>query len=233
MKSISEILTFDKFVLAVPCTPAIAKFWYAATIDAMNEFAINTEMRIAGYIAQTSMECRRYTQFVENMNYSVQRLANTWPSRFAVDPKAKVKVPNSTAWMLGRSQSRQSDPKGIANFVYGSRGGNRPGTDDGWLYRGRGPKMITFHYNYLKAGKGIGVDLAGNPDLLTVPVTGCRAAGWYWATHGCNELMDANKYEDVTRAINGGLIGHEDGNTTGLDDRVELFDNAQRVILGV
>lgn len=230
MKSISEILTFDKFVHAVPCTPAIAKFWYLPVVEAMKEFGINNEWRIAGFIAQTSMECRRYTAFVESLNYSVQGLVATWPSRFAVDPKAKVKVANQKAWQLGRSATHPADVKGIANFVYGSRGGNRPGTDDGWLYRGRGPKMITFRENYEKAGRGIGSDLIGNPELLTVPITGCRAAGWYWATHGCNELMDANKYEDVTRAINGGLIGHEDGNTIGLDDRVELYDNARRVI---
>ena len=32
----------------------------------------------------------------------------------------------------------------------------------------------------------------------------------YWATRGCNEMADADKYDSITRTINGGLNGHED-----------------------
>lgn len=186
--------------------------------------------RMAGWIAQMSMECKKFTQFTENLNYSVQGLANTWPSRFAVDPKSKVKYPNTLAWKLGRTATKQCDQKALAIEVYGSRGGNRPGTDDGWLFRGRGPKQITFHDNYFKAGIALDLDLVKNPDLLLYPEHGAMASGWYWTSHGCNQMMDVGDFLGVTKAINGGTNGYEDGNTWGLDDRVELWAHTKRAL---
>lgn len=224
------MLTIEQFMQAVPCGRDVANTWYPEVVASMQGWDISTTLRTAGYIAQMSMECKRFTQFVENLNYSAQGLANTWPSRFAVSPKSSIKVPNPKAWALGRTQTKYADQRGIAIEVYGSRGGNRPGTDDGWLYRGRGPKQITFHDNYAACGIALKLDLVKNPDLLLIPRHGAQAAGWYWASHGCNQLMDVGNYQGVTKAINGGLIGYEDGNTTGLDDRVELFENAKRVL---
>lgn len=55
------------------------------------------------------------------------------------------------------------------NFVYGGRFGNRPGTDDGFDYRGGGLNQLTFRGNYKLFGPKVGVDLVTNPELITVP----------------------------------------------------------------
>jgi putative chitinase len=33
------------------------------------------------------------------------------------------------------------------------------------------------------------------------------SAGWYWNTHGCNELADVNMFGAITKKINGGYNG--------------------------
>jgi putative chitinase len=79
---------------------------------------------------------------------------------------------------------------------------------DGYKYRGRGLIQLTGRENYRKGGQALGVDLINNPELLGEPGLACRSAGWYWKSHGCNELADAGDFEAVTRRINGGLNGY-------------------------
>ena len=55
------------------------------------------------------------------------------------------------------------------NFVYGGRGGNRPGTNDGYDYRGGGMNQLTFRDNYALFGPKVGADLVGNPNLILAP----------------------------------------------------------------
>ncbi|MGW8465883.1 hypothetical protein [Pseudomonas sp. CLCA07] len=42
------------------------------------------------------------------------------------------------------------------------------------------------------------------------PRYACLSAAWFWATKGLNTSADANKFEFITRQINGGLNGHPD-----------------------
>jgi putative chitinase len=93
---------------------------------------------------------------------------------------------------------------------------------DGTRYKGRGLIQITGRENYRRCGAALGLDLIGQPELLEQPLNACRSAGWFWRTHGLNELADAGDQERITRRINGG--------TNGLADRLALFKTAERVI---
>lgn len=99
-------------------------------------------------------------------------------------------------------------------------GNTQPG--DGRRYRGRGLIQITGRANYAACGAALGLDLIARPELLEQPVNACRSAGWFWKTHGLNELADAGDQVKVCRRVNGG--------TNGLADRLALFDVAQRVL---
>ena len=93
---------------------------------------------------------------------------------------------------------------------------------DGVRFKGRGLIQITGRANYKACGAGLGLDLVSHPELLEQPVNACRSAGWFWMSHGLNELADAGDQVKVTRRINGG--------TNGLADRLALFEVAKRVL---
>lgn len=78
---------------------------------------------------------------------------------------------------------------------------------DGKRFKGRGPIQITGRANYRKAGVALGVDLLKDPEIAATVEVGFRIAGWYWATHGCNLLADQERFDVITRAINGGVNG--------------------------
>lgn len=193
------------FSRATGATEHAANIWAKITGEAAQEFGIVGDHRLAGFLAQMSVESGKFTTFTESLNYSVQALADTWPHRFAV-PGTSPRTPNELAMRLGRSTGKPADQIALANLCYGGRFGNTdPG--DGWLYRGRGPKQITFKDNYRDAGRGIGVELVSNPDKLLVPVNGIRAAAWYWKSRNINALIDRKDYVAVSKAVNGGQIG--------------------------
>ena len=65
--------------------------------------------------------------------------------------------------------------------------GNRPGTDDGWLYRGRGQGHLTGLDNYVRADRelDLGGTLVANPDRALEPDISARILiigmrdGWF------------------------------------------------------
>lgn len=207
------------------CSTEKAQEWYLPMMQAMGKWGITTSMRAAAFLAQIAKESGCLTSFKENLNYSAEGLANTWPSRYALNPKGKVKVPNDLARHLHRK------PELIANYTYANRMGNgSPESGDGWRYRGFGPKQITGKSNHMRYWESAKYAPVVTPEMLQLPAIGSDSAGWYWSNAGCSEMMDRGDYRGVTMAINGGLIGYEDGNNWGIDDRIELFDNAKLVM---
>lgn len=87
-------------------------------------------------------------------------------------------------------------------------GNTEPG--DGRRFKGRGLIQITGRDNYRKCGDALGLDLLAQPELLEAPDLACRSAGWYWETHGLNEIADRGDTKAITRRINGGLNGYAD-----------------------
>ena len=95
---------------------------------------------------------------------------------------------------------------------------------DGFRYKGRGPIQLTGRDNYHRFGGALGVDLENNPELAATKEVGFRIAALFWAKNGLNELADAQRFELITKRINGG--------TKGLERRVKFFERAKQ-ILGV
>ena len=161
----------------------------------LNSYHINTPKRIAMFMAQIQHESGLKPKS-ENLNYSAQGLANTFPKRYAVDPKAKVKVPNELAKSLNRN------PEAIANNCYANRMGNGDeASGDGWKYRGRGFLQITGKDNYVVLSKDTRVDFLNDPDLLLEEANSMIGACWYWGKHKLNEFADNNDVEGCTKAM--------------------------------
>ncbi|MGE1315995.1 glycoside hydrolase family 19 protein [Pseudomonas aeruginosa] len=207
------LITEQQLLQILPNAGHRAGFFVPALNVAMERFGITSPIRVAALLAQVGHESAHLTRLVENLNYSAQGLAATWPSRYrGADGK-----PNALALNLARH------PQAIANNTYASRNGNGDeASGDGWRYRGRGLLQITGRANYRTAGAGLGLPLEAEPELLEQPEHAARSSAWWWSTHGLNELADRGEFAAITRRINGG--------TNGQAERLELWERAKRVL---
>lgn len=174
-----------------------------------NVWGISLPVQQAAFIGQCGHESANFTKLEENLNYSAERLMKIWPKRFPT---------------LADAQPYHRNPRKIANKVYSNRMGNRDeASDDGWRFRGSGWLQLTGHDNFYHAGKKLGEDFVMNPDLVRTPKFAALTAGWFWATHGCNQLAEAQDWANLTKRINGGTIG--------LADRIKHTNEALAVLL--
>ena len=219
-------ITVQQLLQIFPNAGQVAGVFVPVLNTAMSRYQIVGQKRMAAFIAQVGHESGHLARLVENLNYSADGLANTWPSRYA-EPDGKgeyVKVqvsgkvrnkPNTLALSVDRK------PEQIANIVYGNRMGNTE-QGDGWKYRGRGLIQITGKNNYRACGDALGLDLITQPELLEKPQHACMSAAWFWATNGLNTLADAGKFDAITQRINGGQNGSA--------DRQALYARALKVL---
>ena len=176
----------------------------------------DSPLRMAHFMAQMLHECGGLTIQFENLNYSAARLPKVWPSRF------QPTGPLNPAAFAHNSQK-------LANEVYGKRMGNTA-PDDGFTYRGRGLLQLTGKDSYQRATQILRGSFADAPDFVQAPDE-VISAGWcvtvaaaIWQQKGCNEKADADSITQVTKAINGGLIG--------LGDRKEWLRRTRAVWAG-
>lgn len=86
---------------------------------------------------------------------SVARIREVYPTRTAHLTDAQI-------------DAIKVDPVKWFDLVYGGMLGNRPGTDDGYTYRGRGGLQITGRANYAACGAKCGhPEVVDNPDLVS------------------------------------------------------------------
>jgi putative chitinase len=205
-----------------------AKSWYPSLSAAWSRFELNTPHRIAAFLGNVDEETEGFEHFVENLNYSAEGLATTWPSHFAVRDAAGHPIkgsPNQAAQALAKN------PVKIANVVYARQNGNGdPASGDGFLYRGRGLPMLTFRDEYLRASLAIFNDnrLVKTPDMVSAnPDVSALVAAWFFHVDNLGPLVDDGTLDGFMAAChkwNGGSIG--------LGQRV-LRWNAARRALGI
>jgi putative chitinase len=196
-------------ILAIspPCKPDVAEGLAQCLPAIFEQYAIDTPLRVAHFLAQTAHESEGFTHFVENLNYSAAGLKNTFPKYFhQVSPAAYAR-----------------NPEKIANHVYASRMGNgNEASGDGWKFRGRGMIQLTGRDNYTHFSNDAGKDAVQNPDLLSTPEGAAESAAWYWKERDINKPADEDDVVTVTKLINGGILG--------LDERKALLVKAKAVV---
>ena len=177
----------------------------------LSEHGIDTDLRVAHFLAQVMHESGKLRWIRENLNYSTDALLRVFGTYYSSRQTAD-------------RDARQ--PERIGSVVYANRMGNGPPeSGDGFRYRGRGFIQLTGKSNYRQFSQWIGEDVAENPDLVATryPV---HSAVHYWVKRKINIEADRDDIDAVTKKINGGL--------NGLASRVALLAVAkQRLRLGV
>jgi putative chitinase len=176
----------------------------AAMAGALGRLGINTPLRMAHLMGQISQESGRGTEMIERLNYSAARMMKIFPKRF----------PN-TASTVGFVNNERA----FGNKVYNGRMGNRPGSDDGFDFRGRGCLQITGREGYDAIGQSCHLDLVSNPDLAIDPRHTLLIAATEFVKSGCLAECDRDDVVQVSARINLGHPTNSPGKINGLDDR--------------
>lgn len=191
--------------LAPNIKPDVASAIAASLEEHRDEYGVTTPDRLAHFLGQVCHESGGFTRFVENLNYSAERLCQVWPGRFPNIEAAKPYARN---------------PDALAERVYSGRMGNvNPG--DGAKFRGRGLIQLTGRANYAEASRYSGLDLIEFPGQAADPAKSAKIALGYWQSRGLNALADLDDIAGITRKINGGLVG--------LPERRELVERAKEI----
>ena len=199
------ILTRDQLTRLLPTNHKLDD-WLPIVNDMLPRYGIDTPVRVANFMAQCAHESGDFTVTQENLNYSAQGLANTWPNRYATKDVRGNLIQPITPNEIANELSRKPDQ--IANNVYANRLGNGDeASGDGSKYRGRGLIQLTGKNNYQEFAGAIGKSLDDTSQYMQTPEGACESACFFWKKHNINKFADLRDVYSITKIINGGMIG--------------------------
>lgn len=206
----TDVITI-KQLLACGVKAARAELFFEPLNDALLRFDVRTVPQKAAFLAQCMHESQGLTKLEEDLFYSDPvRVATIFRTAFDLD-RDKVVDPEE----VERAKAYVRNPVKLGNVIYAGRFGNGDeASGDGYRYRGGGLIHLTFRDNYRRAGAALGVDYEASPELVRQPVDAALTAAWFWADHGCNEIMlgtggvlRGTEFDQTTREINPGMQG--------------------------
>ncbi len=105
---------------------------------------------------------------------------------------------------VGRSYLpvREDITEAQANKNYNGRMGNRPNSNDGYIYRGGGFIQLTGRNNYTR------YSLASNPDKILEVGISAKILVQYFIDHNVIQACDNQDWKLVRKLVNGGLTGY-------------------------
>ena len=182
--------------------------WHEALDQLLDDYEINTPLRVAHFVAQCAHESGNFVFIKENLNYKAASLQKIFSKYFP------------TAELAAQYANR---PEQIANRIYANRMGNGPETSgDGFRYCGRGLIQLTGKDNYTFFAGSLNIPVEEASDYLATFEGAAQSACWFWEQNNLNRFADANDVKGLTRAINGGYIG--------LEDRISHTEHALHVL---
>ena len=197
-EQLKELLPDNKYI----------KYWCSALNQILPEYEINTQKRIAAFVAQCAHESGGFKFLTENLNYRAASLRKTFAKYFPTDALA---------------DQYEKQPKKIASRVYANRMGNgNEASEDGFKYCGRGLIQLTGKDNYTEFAASIETPVEDIPEYLGTFEGAVQSACWFWETNSLNKWADKGDIVMLTKKINGGTIG--------LEDRIKHYNHAIHVL---
>jgi len=170
------MITVEYLQKATGSTAANAAKYIEPLKAAMERFEINTQNRVAAFLATVAIESAHLAAVEEGLYYSSpERLASIFKRAFRDADDATPYAKN---------------PKALSQKLYGG-------------CHGRGLIQLTWEANYRKCGDALGVDFVSKPELLATPEYAALSAAWFWKANGCNQAADLGDMTKVTAIVNG------------------------------
>jgi len=182
--------------------------WHEALDQLLDDYEINTPLRVAHFVAQCAHESGNFVFIKENLNYKAASLQKIFGKYFPTGELAAQYA---------------NKPERIANRIYANRMGNGDeSSGDGYRYCGRGLIQLTGRDNYTFFAGSLNIPVEEASDYLATFEGAAQSACWFWEQNNLNRFADANDVKGLTRAINGGYIG--------LEDRISHTEHALHVL---
>jgi putative chitinase len=199
---------------------AAAGEWYDYLNTMLPKYNITTPERVAAFVGNVTVETSWKT-IEEDLGYSANYIftqLNPGQKRFATLDDAKAAVARGKEY--------------VANIIYMvERKLLDPQPGDGYRYRGRGLKQLTFKDNYLRASKAFFGDdrLVKDPDLVikdkNIAVeTGC----WYFKTKNISDYADKKDWGACGAIVNAGKPNADPAKVGGYQKRIEFSEKAYK-----
>lgn len=177
--------------------------------EQLEDYKLDTALRLSHFFAQVREEAGANAKTVESLDYPPDGLKTQF-SYFRAHP--------DEAEIYGRTSSHPADQEAIANRAYSNRSGHGAvSLGEGWKYRGRGLKQLTwkgnyqsFQDNYKNVWPDESPDFINNPDLLVQPKYAVRSAVYFWLHHKLYEKADKGATDDNVNAITKTINEHTD-----------------------
>lgn len=180
-------------------------------------YKIDTPKRLQAFLAQVLHESGEFSIKLESLYYThAQRIVDVWPSRFNLTGKDGK---------LNANDYVKNEQK-LANTVYANRMANGDFTSgDGYRYRGGGYLQLTGKESYSAYAKYLNKSIEETADLVhTSDEYALDAACWEYAINKkLLESSDNGDFVNITKKINGGLIGQ--------DDRVKYYNLCKKYLI--
>lgn len=195
--------------------------WYEYLNTMLPKYNITTPERVAAFVGNVGVETS-WKNIEETVAYKAEYLfnkLNPGHKRFATLEDAQIAVSKGAEY--------------VANIIYMvERKLLDPQPGDGWKYRGRGLKQLTFKDNYMRASKAFFGDdrLVKNPDLVVTDKniaveTGC----WYFKTKNISEYADKKLWGECGSLVNSGKPNADPKIIGGYEQRIKLTEKAYSV----
>ena len=205
--------TMENVLMGLGVEQSLARYYDRSIDYSFKRFSVTDIDEMAIYLANVMIETMYLKRLRENMNYtSVAALRAVFPSYFrTVNPVPYLK-----------------NPVKLGNYVYNGRNGNRPGTGDGYAYRGGGMLHITGLSNYTAANpilKGE-YDIVKRPDEIVEPRVAAMVGMFYFKFNKLDDTLKKGGVkgpEWVCNRINTGrttIAAHQ------LENRLKLYHKA-------
>ncbi len=181
--------------------------WHEALDQLLDDYGIDTPLRVAHFVAQCAHESGNFIFIKENLNYKAASLQKVFPKYFP------------TAELAAQYANR---PERIANRVYANRMGNGDeASGDGWRYCGRGLIQLTGKDNYTFFAASLDIPVEEASEYLQTFEGAVQSACFFWEQNNLNKWADAGDILTLTKRINGGTIG--------LEDRIKHYEHALHI----
>lgn len=170
------MITLARLLASTGCTTTNGIKYLEPINEALHRFDIDTDQRIAAFLATVAVESAHLNAVEEGLYYSdPARLAKIFPRAFSSVAEATPFAKN---------------PAALSRKLYEG-------------FHGRGLIQLTWRKNYIACGDALQVDILNRPELLTTPKYAALSAGWFWGTNKCNAAADLGDMTKVTAIVNG------------------------------